>query len=756
MASTTPQPAGPGRGEQIKGQQVELILRQLESLPTLPVVATRLLNLTTSSRSEAREVIQLIQADQALTAKILSLGGRANVAVPKEARTVEKVVLMLGFEAVRSAVLGIKVFEMFDGREDVAGELDQREFWKHCLAVATVAESLAKRLRLDTDPEEVFVCGLLHDLGKLALAQCLPKSYGRVLEACHSQYGNIADHERRVIGADHTIVGRRLGQQWNLPPVVGQAIWLHHQPIEGIPEVLAGRRAIAVVHLADTVAREQRFGYSGNFTFPANSAKLAEQIGVPDGALAEIIEKLPAMIERRAKLLGLAETTSESLFRSALGNANAELARLNQQFSRRARAAATQARAFTLLRDFGGKLSGQETAAQLCVLLADAWAQAGGIRPDPEAPVAAYMFSLAEPTVIMAARLDDDRVELGLLGGGGAEFPPSVAPAEGTAPADAIEQASTELHLAPIDLRGEGLSHRPLLCGRQWIGGLIWPAVAATAELTGEAADALVMSMGFAAGVTAARDRAGVLAEQLSQSAQQLYAAQRSATEARALATVGEMAAGAAHEINNPLAVVAGRAQLMADSATGDDQKTWQSIASQAQRISDIVSEMMEFAKPPAPAPERVTVEALLTAARDAAAVEAKTADLTVELAVGEDVPEVSVDVGQMAGVLIELMANARAAQGEKPRVQLQAVYDDVSDAVLVKVIDGGEGMTEEVMEKAFTPFFSDRPAGRGRGMGLSKARRRVELAGGKIWIASTPGDGTTVFIQLPVAEADQ
>ena len=731
---------------------MELILQQLESLPTLPVVATRLLSLTTSSRSEAREVIQLIQADQALTAKILSLGGKASAALPKESRTVEKIVLMLGFDAVRSAVLGIKVFEMFDERKDV-GELDQREFWKHCLAVATVAEALARRLRLECDPEEVFVCGLLHDLGKLALGQCLPKSYARVLEACHSQYGNIADHERRVVGADHTIVGRRLGQQWNLPPLVRHAIWLHHQPIDGLPEVVTGRRAIAVVHLADTIAREQRFGYSGNFTFPANSATLAKQIGVPADALEEIIDELPAMIEERAKLLGLAETTSESLFRSALANANEELARINRQLRGRAQTTAAQARAFTLLRDFGSKLSGQETPAQLCQLLADIWAQAGGMTPDWENPVVAYMFSLAEPSVILAARTGPERVELGLLDGR-AEFPPSVAPVEGTSPAEALEQASATLDAAPVDLRRDGLAHRALLCGRQWIGGVIWPAEAATAALTGEPADALAMSMGFAAGVTAARDRAGVLAEQLSQSAQQLYAAQRSVTEARAMVAVGEMAAGAAHEINNPLAVVAGRAQLMADSATGEDRKTWQSIASQAQRISDIVSAMMDFAKPPAPAPETVTVAALFEAARDAAAKEPRTADLAVKCVVGKDVGEVFVDVVQMTSALIELMANAKAAQTGKASVRLEAAHDDVTECVLLKVIDHGAGMTEEVVQKAFTPFYSDRPAGRGRGMGLSTARRLLELAGGSIWITSVPGEGTTVFIQLPAAEA--
>ncbi|NQU75090.1 MAG: HAMP domain-containing histidine kinase, partial [Planctomycetes bacterium] len=272
------------------------------------------------------------------------------------------------------------------------------------------------------------------------------------------------------------------------------------------------------------------------------------------------------------------------------------------------------------------------------------------------------------------------------------------------------------------------------------------------ADLTEETIHALAMSMAFAAAVTAAGDRAKMLAEQLGQSSQQLYAAQKALAEASTLVAVGEMAAGAAHEINNPLAVIAGRAQLMADSAAEQDRQTWRTVAQQAQKISGIITEMMEFAKPPAPEAEPVSVRALIEGAKNAVRDNGETRDLIVEARLAPGTPKVFVDPKQMTAVLVELLTNARAACVKDPHALIEAAPDEATGKVLLRVVDKGAGMDAKMLESAFTPFFSACRAGRRRGLGLSKARRWVQLAGGKIWIVSRVEEGTSVFIQLPPA----
>ena len=94
-------------------KRIELILRQIDSLPALPVIATRLLTLTASDETHAREVIELVQADPALTAKVLSLCRAADKGLREDILTVDRAVVLLGFNSIRNVVLSIKVMELF-------------------------------------------------------------------------------------------------------------------------------------------------------------------------------------------------------------------------------------------------------------------------------------------------------------------------------------------------------------------------------------------------------------------------------------------------------------------------------------------------------------------------------------------------------------------------------------------------------------------------------------------------------------------
>ena len=132
----------------LKEKRVELILQQLQQLPTLPSVAVRVMEVTGRDDSTAAEVVQLISADQSLTAKILQLVHRASSGVRGEVSSVERAVVLLGFEAVRSAVLAVSVFQSMEGDSTRPhSRFNREEFWKHCIAVASCAELIAETAR---------------------------------------------------------------------------------------------------------------------------------------------------------------------------------------------------------------------------------------------------------------------------------------------------------------------------------------------------------------------------------------------------------------------------------------------------------------------------------------------------------------------------------------------------------------------------------------------------------------------------------
>jgi signal transduction histidine kinase len=269
--------------------------------------------------------------------------------------------------------------------------------------------------------------------------------------------------------------------------------------------------------------------------------------------------------------------------------------------------------------------------------------------------------------------------------------------------------------------------------------------------------DALATGFSLALSMAQARARAVRLGEQLAEASQALAAAQDVLAEAKTLAAVGEMAAGAAHELNTPLAVISGRAQLMQQKADRpEDGATWQLIADQAQRVSDILSGLMELASPRQPAPEAFDVGELLAQAAESfrSSEHAKAPDARVDIEVEPGVPPAWADRRQIRMVIEELLANAATAAGTAPKIRLSAEADEPNDAVLLTVRDNGPGMDQRTLASAFTPFFSSQRAGRRRGLGLPRAKRYVESNGGRIWIRTQPGEGTTVCVQLPRARS--
>ena len=105
---------------------------------------------------------------------------------------------------------------------------------------------------------EAFVCGLLHDLGKVALDAALPKSFDRVVEATDLLRGNIADLERSIIGLDHMVVGKRLAERWGLPTSIRECIWLHGQAPEALPQTVKSPRLVNLITLADLLVSQEQ------------------------------------------------------------------------------------------------------------------------------------------------------------------------------------------------------------------------------------------------------------------------------------------------------------------------------------------------------------------------------------------------------------------------------------------------------------------------------------------------------------------
>lgn len=215
------------------------------------------------------------------------------------------------------------------------------------------------------------------------------------------------------------------------------------------------------------------------------------------------------------------------------------------------------------------------------------------------------------------------------------------------------------------------------------------------------------------------------------------------------LAALAEFAAGAGHEINNPLATIIGRAQqLLRDESDASRRQGLAAIVGQAYRIRDMIGDVMTFARPPQPV--RTTVD-LSAVVRDVAAnLESILEPLRcrTELALGAETM-LDADPVQMAIIVSELVRNAANALQPGGGV-IQVITEATTDQVRLNVTDSGRGFSETERIHAFDPFFSGRQAGRGLGFGLCKVWQILQMHGGNITIDTALGGPTTVVVTLP------
>ncbi len=739
--------------------QVEMVLAHLDNLPPLSAVAARILTLTDDPRTNAREIVKLIETDPALTARILSLVGRAEHGLRREALTVEKAVVLLGFDTVRQVTLALKVLEVFGGpAAKKAGEgFDRAEFWKHCLGVACAARRIAAAVKSSVRPEEAFVLGLLHDLGKDALNATMPKSYLKVLKKAEEAEADLCDVERLLLGVDHAVVGRRLAERWGLPRTLVETIWLHHHPAEVLPSSIAAGRHVQIVTLADALVREHRVGWSGNRHLPIASGELAAALGLSETGRAEIIQSLAGEIEARAAWIGADDLTSDEVYLKALVRSAEELTTANATLLEQNRRLLRQSRYFSAMGRLNRGVSPQAAVREVCAVAAEALRQALGAS-------SVVVFTFDEPSRWCEAGFSDGNMESDLFEVGG-DRPMLLAEL-----AAAAQAALSGAWFLPVGqglnplvdrfrakLRGGSLWLLPIVRERRLLGGSF---VSAESELIalvrGDAAELEALSAAIGLAILQSQSQAAAmsLSDELAEANRRSAAMQAELLRSRTLQTVVAMAAGAAHELNNPLAVISGRAQLLrGQTQDAKVREALELIDAQAQACSDIVTDLMNFARPTPPAPEpielRPLLENLLAALVAGGAITSEQAVLELP----SHTPCVRFDRVHLERLFQELLTNAvEATDSANRRLTVKASMDLTEENLVVTVADNGRGMTPEVRSRAADPFFSHRPAGRGRGLGLARVQQWLHLNAGSMRIESEPGRGTRVELRLPVA----
>ena len=225
----------------------------------------------------------------------------------------------------------------------------------------------------------------------------------------------------------------------------------------------------------------------------------------------------------------------------------------------------------------------------------------------------------------------------------------------------------------------------------------------------------------------------------------------------RRLASIGELAAGVAHEINNPLTGILGFAErLLRKSSDGEVSHDLQIIYSEAQRAAKVVQNLLTFARRREPRKEYSNINDIVQKALELRAYELKTGNIEVVTDLAPSLPEIMVDFLQIEEVFLNIILNSEQVMNETHGGgKLIIKTREIKDHIKISFTDDGPGIPPEHLDKVFDPFFTTRAEKGGTGLGLSACHGIVTEHGGKICAKSKPGKGATVSVELPLSPAE-
>ncbi len=263
---------------------LESVLENLGDMPTLPSVVARLTRIISDPETTAADVNAVLSSDPGLVTKILKLVNSSYYGFSRRIATISNAVVILGYNQVRNLALSAFIYDAFAAKGDAA--FDLTGFWKHSIGAAFMSSQLARRLDVKME-EDAFICGLLHDLGKLIMARNARDHLRAVVTLAGKKDTLFFTAEKEILGYDHAQLGGVVMEEWNLPEVLVSVVRCHHDPLSAPDNAVT---LACIVNAADIVARSMLMGNPGDASVPELTEAVWNRINMDWNALEGIMK----------------------------------------------------------------------------------------------------------------------------------------------------------------------------------------------------------------------------------------------------------------------------------------------------------------------------------------------------------------------------------------------------------------------------------------------------------------------------------
>ncbi len=284
--------------EHIK-KRIEQVISNLEQLPSIPEVASRIINMVNDPNVSFKLIGDEISRDQAMTTNILKLCNSAYFSQGKEITSVERAIVTLGLKEVKNIVMVVATKPVLD-KFVIGYDMAKGDLWQQGLVVATIAKNIALMKKRKDISDVVFTGGIIHNVGKVVLAIFVQNTFKEILDIVQTRGISFAEAEREVMGFDHQEVGEKILIKWNFPPVLRSIVRFYHEPQSAPPE---HSLEVCMVHVANAISLMAGVGVGSDGLYHQLNDFALKKIGLSGEEVEGLYSHIPETIKQIRELL---------------------------------------------------------------------------------------------------------------------------------------------------------------------------------------------------------------------------------------------------------------------------------------------------------------------------------------------------------------------------------------------------------------------------------------------------------------------
>ncbi len=693
-------------------------IKQSSNLPQLPQVMLRLIKACKSEKTSIEEMTRIISADPSLSSRLIQIIGSPYINLPKAVNSIKTAVVYLGLDTIRNIAISTSAMRMFKFSKSVP-EFSLGKFWYHSYKCAVIAGKMAEENEF-SNPDEFFLAGLLHDIGRLVLMQNFPEDYRSILKKSSTEEETIAA-ERELFGVDTPRVSAWLFGQWNLNPLICDAVLFINESIEQIEGALTH---VKIVFTANFLAQNNAL---------ENIYDILPLTDISRSRLEDIAVEAEQEVVEMAKSLGInpddmedtgieESLTSEikdlSLFYGTLQNLlhAGDIDSVLEVARNGLKIIFNIPRVFYFLLDekkniLTGTCSSSDKSHKIIKSIA---------------------LPLANRSSLLVKCLKEQTIQNSLNHGAGQTLAISDA--------QIIRLLETDqLYCIPIHSTGK-------------TSGVMALGVD----------EAMIKSLDDNQGlVTLFSKQTGICIQSIQFHNE--YAINLHEKKMEAYSTLTDKVI---HEINNPIAIIKNYIETLGlklpDKHPAQDEL--RVIGEEMNRVAGLLDGLRSFSRPKIGGFEPVDVNQLCQGILDVLKKSfLQVRQIQASMSIDPEVPLVKTDRNGLKQVFINLVKNAAEAMDTGGKIEVSTRFLSGSAKIMIdekrripgsieiKISDNGPGIDEKIKDKLFEPYTTTKKGKANSGLGLSIVHSIVKELNGQIQCTSRPGKGTCFTITLPV-----